>query len=90
MGQEPGSATEITAFCQKNYGVTFQLFDKIDVKGSEQSPVYAWLSTKAQNGWNDQVPSWNFCKYLINEKGELVSFFKSDVEPLSAEITSKL
>ena len=90
MGQEPGSATEITAFCQKNYGVTFQLFDKIDVKGSEQSHVYAWLSTKAQNGWNDQVPSWNFCKYLINEKGELVSFFKSDVEPLSAEITSKL
>jgi glutathione peroxidase len=90
MGQEPAGAKEISAFCQKNYGVTFQLFDKIDVKGDHQSPIYAWLSTKSLNGWNEQAPTWNFCKYLINENGELVSFFPSKVEPLSTEITSKL
>jgi glutathione peroxidase len=90
MGQEPGSNEEIKGFCQKNYGVTFQMFEKVSVKGKDVHPLYQWLSDKALNGWNDQAPSWNFCKYLINEKGELVKFFPSKVAPMSDEITSLL
>lgn len=85
-GQEPGTATEIKSFCQKNYGVSFQLFEKVAVKGNNISPLYLWLTTKNQNGWNDQAPSWNFCKYLINENGELVKFFPSAVSPTSNEV----
>lgn len=90
MGQEPGSNAEIKGFCQKNYGVTFPMFEKISVKGSDMHPLYQWLSTKSLNGWNDQAPSWNFCKYLIDENGKLVKFYPSSVEPLSEEITSLL
>jgi glutathione peroxidase len=85
-GQEPGTATNIQAFCQKNYGVTFQIFDKIAVKGESVSPLYQWLTNKTQNGWNEQAPTWNFCKYLINEKGELTNFFASAVSPMDKEI----
>jgi glutathione peroxidase len=85
MGQEPGSAEEIAEFCQKNYGVSFPMFEKVDVKGSDIAPVYRWLTDPAQNGWNSQEPSWNFCKYLINEKGELTHFFASKVKPDSPE-----
>lgn len=80
-GQEPGTNAEIGAFCQKNYGVTFQLFEKISVKGSDQHPLYQWLSQKGKNGWNDQAPTWNFCKYVVNEQGELTNFFPSGVKP---------
>jgi len=80
-GQEPGTNTEIGAFCQKNYGVTFQLVEKISVKGSDQHPLYQWLSQKDKNGWNDQAPTWNFCKYVVNEQGELTNFFPSGVTP---------
>lgn len=90
MGQEPGSADEIAEFCQKNYGVSFPMFEKTHVKGSEISPVYKWLTDPTQNGWNNQEPSWNFCKYLINEKGELVSFFASKVTPESPEFKEAL
>jgi glutathione peroxidase len=85
-GQEPGTATTIKAFCEKNYGVTFQLFEKVAVKGAAISPLYKWLTDKKQNGWNEQAPTWNFCKYLINEKGELVKFFPSAVSPMGKEI----
>ena len=86
-GQDPGTNGEIKAFCQKNYGVTFQMFEKIEVKkGAGQHPLYQWLTNKSMNGWNDEEPSWNFCKYLVNEKGELVKFFKSGVKPMSEEI----
>lgn len=81
MGQEPGSAEDIASFCQKNYGVTFPMFEKVHVKGSEKAPIYEWLSDPKQNGWNDQEPTWNFCKYVINEKGELTHFFGSKVKP---------
>lgn len=89
-GQEPGSNKEIATFCTKNYGVKFQMFEKISVKGSDAAELYKWLSTKEKNGWNDQAPTWNFCKYLINENGELVKFFKSGVSPMSKEITDLL
>ncbi len=85
FGQEPGSASEIETFCQKNYGVTFQMFDKVDVKGKDQHPVYQWLTDPAQNGWNKEVPSWNFCKYLIDENGKLTHFFASKIKPDSKE-----
>lgn len=86
MGQEPGSNEEIASFCQKNYGVSFQMFQKIDVVGKNQHPLYKFLSDKTLNGWNDQAPSWNFCKYLISEDGRLLKFYKSGVNPLDDEI----
>jgi len=84
-GQEPGSEEDIATFCQKNYGVTFQLFDKIDVVGKMQHPLYKWLSTKSLNGWNDKAPTWNFCKYVVNEEGQLTHFFASGVKPTDVE-----
>lgn len=90
MSQEPGSAEEIAAFCEKNYGVSFPMFDKVKVKGEGISPVYQWLTDPAQNGWNSQEPSWNFCKYLLNEKGELTHFFASKVKPDSPEFVSAI
>lgn len=81
MGQEPGTSEEIASFCQKNYGVTFPMTEKISVKGSDQHPVYQWLSQKALNGWNEKSPSWNFCKYVVDENGKLVQFFESGVKP---------
>ena len=83
-GQEPGSNTDIASFCKKNYGVTFQMFEKISVKGSDQHPLYAYLKEKT-----GQEPSWNFCKYLVKPDGT-VKFFKSSVKPMDKEITSEL
>ena len=90
MGQEPGSASEIADFCQKNYGVSFPMFEKVHVKGANKSPLYKWLTDPAQNGWNRDEPSWNFCKYLINEKGELTNFFASGVKPDGKEFQAAL
>ena len=88
--QEPGTNGEIATFCTKNYGVSFQMFEKISVKGGDTHPLYKWLSTKSENGVNDQAPSWNFCKYLIDENGNVVKFFGSGVTPMSKEITDML
>ncbi|MEK6480892.1 glutathione peroxidase [Catalinimonas sp. 4WD22] len=85
-GQEPGSNEEIATFCEASYGVTFPMFEKISVKGLDKHPLYRWLSDSSQNGWNDQEPSWNFCKYLVDEEGKLVKFFPSSVKPLSDEL----
>jgi len=85
-GQEPGSNEEIKAFCEAEFGVTFPMFEKISVKGVDKHPLYRWLSDASQNGWNNQEPSWNFCKYFVNEKGELVKFFPSSVTPLDEQI----
>ena len=86
MGQEPASNSEIGEFCQKNYGVSFQMFSKVSVKGADQHAVYQWLTKKDMNGWNDQIPDWNFAKYLVNENGELAKFFNARTEPMSTEI----
>lgn len=88
--QEPGNNKEISEFCTKNYGVTFQMFEKLSVLGADQSPLYKWLTTKSENGWNDKVPTWNFCKYLINEKGELTNFWESKIDPNGPEIAAAL
>jgi glutathione peroxidase len=89
-GQEPGSAADITTFCSKNYGVTFPMFEKVAVKGANTAPIYKWLTDPALNGWNSQAPSWNFCKYLIDEQGKLVNFFASGVKPESADFVKAI
>lgn len=80
--QEPGTNLEIAEFCKANYGVTFQMFEKISVKGDDQHPLYKWL--KEQTG---QEPAWNFCKYLVKPDGS-VKFFSQKVKPL--DIASEL
>lgn len=82
--QEPGSNLEIAEFCQKNYGVKFQMFEKISVKGEDQHPLYQWLKEKT-----GQEPTWNFCKYLVKPDGT-VKFFPSKVKPMDDEILNAL
>lgn len=89
-GQEPGSESEIKAFCSKNYGVTFPMFAKVDVVGKSQAPLFYFLSHKDANGAVDQAPKWNFCKYLVDENGKVLKFFPSSVKPMDAEITSMI
>tara|TARA_Y100001968_G_scaffold305685_1_gene321774 strand:- start:2594 stop:3184 length:591 start_codon:yes stop_codon:yes gene_type:complete len=88
--QEPGSAEQIKDFCDVNYGVTFSIASKQKIKSSPRSDIYNWLSNPKLNGWNDKLPSWNFCKYIISEQGELMYFFRSSVDPMSKEILSIL
>lgn len=90
MGQEPGSNDEIAGFCQKNYGVTFTMMEKISVKGKNQDPLYAWLTKKEQNGVENAKVKWNFQKFLIDENGNYVRSFAPSVEPLSDEIVNAL
>lgn len=80
-GQEPGTEAEIAAFCKKKFGVTFPMFEKSRVRDKGKSPLYQWLSDPAQNGWNAQAPTWNFCKYIIDENGDLTHFFTAKVTP---------
>lgn len=84
--QEPGSNEEIAGFCKKNYGVTFPMAAKITVKGEDMAPIYHWLTEKELNGFDNSTVKWNFQKYLINEKGELVNVFYSKTKPMSAEL----
>lgn len=89
--QEQKNDDEIAEFCKVNYGVTFLLAKKSSViKGSEQHPVFAWLSDAGKNGWNDQEPTWNFCKYLVNEEGILEAFFTQTVSPLDKSLVQLL
>ncbi|MFL5752549.1 MAG: glutathione peroxidase [Bacteroidia bacterium] len=87
-GQEPGTNDEIKSFCSKNYGVTFQMMDKVTVKGENAAPIYKWLTQKSLNGVADSEVKWNFNKYLIDENGKLVKYLPSGVKPMDAEITS--
>jgi glutathione peroxidase len=89
--QEKGTDEEIGAFCKKNYGVTFPLAQKaVVVKSASQHPVFQWLSDSAKNGWNSKVPSWNFSKYLVNEKGILTHYFDPSVSPTSEEVKAAI
>lgn len=85
--QEKGSDETIAAFCKVNYGVSFPLLKKSTViKTAGQQEIFQWLTDKNKNGWNTQAPTWNFCKYLVDENGRLVHFFASSIEPLSDEM----
>lgn len=79
--QERGSNEDIAQFCQLNYGVTFPMTQKSKVKGGSKNQLYQWLTNPALNGWNDQQPVWNFCKYLVDENGNLLAFFSSKIKP---------
>ena len=83
FNQELTSNAEVASFCEKNYGVTFPLFETVAVKGSDAAPLYKYLSDKTKNGAVADAPSWNFCKYLVDEKGHVVKFYSSNVTPLS-------
>ena len=88
--QEPGTNDEIKSFCQKNYGVSFPMAAKLSVKGDDAAPIFKWLTHKDQNGVLDAQVSWNFNKFLIDEKGKVIAHFPSKVSPMSEEITSRL
>lgn len=89
--QEKGSDEDIAAFCRINFGVSFPLMKKSQVKkGPGQNKIFEWLTDPAKNGWNNKQPSWNFCKYIVDEEGRLTHFFESAIEPLGKEITAVL
>jgi glutathione peroxidase len=88
MKQEPGSDEEIATFCEKNYGVTFLMMSKISVKGDDMHPIYQFLTSKDKNGHSDNDVAWNFQKYLINDKGELVKVIGPRTQPDDDEIVS--
>ena len=88
MSQEPGTSGEIAEFCQRNYGVTFPMMDKISVKGKDMHPMYQFLTQKSKNGLQDSEVEWNFQKYLINENGELAKVVGPRTLPTDAEITN--
>jgi len=84
--QEPGSNEQIATFCEKNYGVTFPMMSKVSVKGKDMCDVYQFLTQKSKNGLQDSEVEWNFQKYLINEKGELVKVLSPRVLPTDQQI----
>jgi glutathione peroxidase len=84
--QEPGSDQEIAAFCRENYGVTFPMMSKISVKGDDMHELYHFLTEKNKNGLEDSEVSWNFQKYLLNEKGELVMVISPRTLPTDASV----
>lgn len=89
--QEKGSDDEIAEFCKINYGVTFPLAVKSSViKGPGQNEIFKWLSDSSKNGWNQYAPVWNFSKYLVSEKGDLLGYFEPSVSPVGNEIISAL
>ena len=89
--QESKDNQNIAAFCKKNYGVTFPLMEKsIVIKKSHQNEVHQWLSDMNLNGWCNQAPAWNFCKYLVNENGVLVNYFPMTIDPLDPIVTAAI
>lgn len=88
--QEPGSSDEIQEFCQVNYGVSFLITEKVNVKGSNQHPLYAWLTKKENNGKKSSTVRWNFQKYLVDSEGKLIDFYYSITKPTSSKITKHI
>ena len=89
--QEKGTDDEIASFCKKNFGVSFPLMKKSSViKGANQNKIFEWLTDPAKNGWNNQQPSWNFCKFIVDEEGRLTNFFGSTIEPMGQEVKTAL
>lgn len=88
--QEPGTSNQIQEFCEVNYGVSFVITEKIDVKGPNQHALYKWLTKKAINGKQNSSVKWNFQKYLIDENGEFLDYFFSITKPMNSRITSYL
>ncbi len=79
--QDPGSSTDIKSFCTRNYGVTFPMMEKVDVKGEHAAAIYQWLTSKEKNGVEGSSVKWNFQKYMIDENGFLVGHVASFKSP---------
>jgi glutathione peroxidase len=88
--QEPGSNAEIGAFCKSKFGVTFPMFSKISVKGSDKAPLYQFLTDKNANPKTGGEIPWNFTKYLVDRDGKVLARFDAPVEPESKELTSAI
>lgn len=88
MSQDPGTNEEIAEFCKLNYGVTFPMMSKIEVKGDAMEPLYQYLTQKGKNGLGDFEVEWNFQKFLINEEGKLAKVISPKVSPTDSEITN--
>ena len=88
--QEPGTEKEIKQFCTKEYGVSFLLTEKINVKGDGQHMLYQWLTNKKLNGNTNSTVKWNFQKYIVGKNGKLIQYFYSTTKPMSTKITSIL
>jgi glutathione peroxidase len=86
--QEPGSESEIAAFCTSNYGVTFPMMSKVKTNAKKGDEVYQWLCNSDLNGVSNAKVSWNFNKFLIDENGRWVAHFPSSASPMSMEITT--
>ncbi len=87
--QEPGANSEIKTFCQKNYGVTFPLSEKVSVKGDDIAPLFKYLTEAPNPDFTGEI-KWNFEKFLIDENGKLIHRFRSPVKPMSPELTKYL
>jgi len=86
LGQEPGSALEIASFCEENYGVTFPMMEKVNVKaGDDQSAIYGLLGTRT-----GELPDWNFSKYLVSRDGKDIRFFEARTAPLGDELKAAI
>jgi glutathione peroxidase len=88
--QEPGSNADIGAFCKSKFGVTFPMFSKISVKGSDKAPLYQFLTDKNANPKTGGEIPWNFTKYLVDRDGKVLARFDAPVEPESKELTSAI
>jgi glutathione peroxidase len=88
-GQEPGTNEDISAFCKKNYGVTFTMAAKVSVKGDEMNKIFKWLCSQKNENFTGDI-NWNFEKFLLNEKGELINRFRSSTKPMAKELTAKV
>lgn len=88
--QEPGNNEEIEEFCKVNYGVSFLITEKIDVKGTNQHPLYTWLTSRELNNKKSSSVKWNFQKYLISPDGKLIDYYISITKPMSSKITKHI
>ncbi|MES2701411.1 MAG: glutathione peroxidase [Bacteroidota bacterium] len=88
--QEPGTDKDIATFCKKNYGVSFPMASKVTVKGDQMAAIYKWLTNKELNKYKDSEVKWNFQKYLLDEKGNLVAVFEPRMKPTNAEIVAAI
>ncbi len=88
--QEPGNDKAIEEFCEVNYGVSFLITEKIDVKGNNQHPLYVWLTKKDKNGAKNTAVKWNFQKYLVGPNGQFIDYFLSMTTPNSSKLTKHL
>lgn len=89
--QEKSGDADIAQFCKINYGVSFPIMAKtVVIKSANQNAVFQWLTNPVSNGWNSKAPSWNFSKYLVNEKGQLTHYFDPGISPLSTEVVAAI